>query len=100
MSENEGHIFVTFEDGVTPGLTVQNPPGALAMTIYAYCRGVGAEGLPTPERLAWVMADLVAVIQEHAWDDAADEAFALGWLHDAALADVRARNPYRNRSGR
>jgi hypothetical protein len=36
---------------------------------------------------------LRALVQ--AWDECAEEAHALGWLHDDALSNVLARNPYR-----
>ena len=31
---------------------------------------------------------------EKGWDQASAEAFHCGWLHDAALADLLARNPH------
>lgn len=40
----------------------------------------GCPGVPDPERV---------------WDECAEEAHALGWLHDDARTDVLARNPYR-----
>lgn len=37
----------------------------------------------------------LAALRAQAWDESAEEAHALGWLHDDALSDVLARNPYR-----
>lgn len=36
-----------------------------------------------------------AEIKAKGWDEAVRECHALGWLHDFALSDALARNPYR-----
>lgn len=38
-------------------------------------------------------------VAERAWDDAVEEAHALGWLHDFAKSDALARNPHRAAKG-
>lgn len=35
-------------------------------------------------------------LMDEVWAECADEAHALGWLHDAAREDLDNRNPYRN----
>lgn len=43
--------------------------------------------------------DVLSIVRQaliEAWDEAALEAYDLGWLHDHALDDLLARNPYRN----
>jgi hypothetical protein len=37
----------------------------------------------------------LASVKADAWDECAQEAYGLGWLHESSLFDLENRNPYR-----
>ena len=50
---------------------------------------------PTGRTLSSVPADVLRERDADRWDECVQEAFDLGWLHEHAAKEMRARNPYR-----
>ena len=58
------------------------------------------KGAAVTERMAALdqaerVVSIIAAAQKATWEHCAKEAHDLGWLHDWALSDLLARNPYR-----
>lgn len=61
-------------------------------------RKVGGMNDPITD-LVLMVGDAIGGITDamaKAWDDAADEAYGRGWMHEYAVDDIKGRNPYRS----
>jgi hypothetical protein len=82
---------VTNETRATSALTDR-----ITGSLWAYCKNVGATGLPTAALMAGSIEFIVRDELASAWDQAIEEAEGRGHLHDAAAAEMLGRNPYRS----
>jgi hypothetical protein len=76
---------------------VMSPLSDTGGTVLAPFSRAAAEVLAALKAAGFVVAtrDEIRAREGDAWDGALNEMHDLGWMHDGALADGFARNPYR-----